>query len=382
MSDLSSGKYMIYDTYVSGHHLEYLHHIYMSIVEDGNQYVFVVPKTFDAVKSKLAWPQKSNVTFEYINEDDLAKIEGGYLVSHWRKARLAAKYIKRFSPDSVFCIELIVLLPFLPLFVSHRVKITGILYRLIPYEWKKLSYSKKIKDAIELIMLAKSRCIKTPLCLNDTSCACYYNKRLHTDKFDSIVDPVVMLKYEPKSIRGQFNVSAQEKIILHFGGLTGRKGSLMIMETIYGNQDLLNDKVFVFAGVVDSDIKKQFYEVFNRLKDTGRVFLFDTFCTYQFIADLCYSCDCILAPYKNVSYSSGLVGYASLYGKTIIGPGRGLIGKLIRKNSLGITLSELNKECLVDALSKKKAYIERSSDYAETNTVRAFSSKVMQVLDA
>ncbi len=374
-------RILIYDFSVDGHHMEYLHHIYMATDGVKADFVFVVPDRFLTIKYKMEWPERQNVQFDLIPEKEITKATGGYFKDRWNKALLAAKYIKKHKVDEVFYIELVVQFPFLPLFIPKGVKVSGVLYRLVPYEWKRLPLIAKIKDAIEINVIGRSKKVKAPMCLNDNSCASYYNKRFHTTKYLSLVDPIKPQNYQPKSRREELGACNDDKVILHFGGMNIRKGTLTLLEAACSmSKEHLKDKIFVFAGIVSMDIKEKFDDYILQLQQKCRVVKFEDFCAYEFLADLCYSCDCIVVPYKNTSYSSGVIGDAAQYLKTVVGPSDGLLGKLIRRNRLGVTMNDNNPVALATILKSKDAYLPRPNNYSQKETVEVFIKTIMDTL--
>lgn len=361
--------------------MEYLHHIYMAAEGVEATFIFAIPDRFRSLKDKMNWPERQNVQFDLIPDVELRKATGCYLKERWNKARLAAKYIRKHKADEVFYIELVVQFPFLPLFAPKDVKVSGILYRLVPYEWKRLSLITKIKDAIEINVIGRSKLVKTPMCLNDNSCACYFNKLFKTNKYIPIVDPIKPLNYQPKSIRKDLGAGTNDKVILHFGGMTIRKGTLTLLEAACSMSELqLKNKIFVFAGKVSKDIKAQFNRYISELQAKCRVVKYEGFCAYELLADLCYSCDCIVVPYKNTSYSSGVIGDAAKYQKTVVGPRDGLLGKLIRRNRLGITMKENNSAALAAILGIDEAYLSRPNNYPQDESMEEFTKSVIETL--
>jgi len=378
---MSKRRILIYDSAIDGHHMEYLHHIFMATDGVDAKFVFAIPERFLALKDKMAWPERQNVQLDLIPESELTKTIGGYIKERWNKARLAAKYIRKHKVDEVFYVELVVQFPFLPLFAPKGVKVSGILYRLLPYEWKRLSLITKIKDTIEVNVIGRSKLVKTPMCLNDNSCACYFNKLFKTSKYIPIVDPIKPLNYQPKSIRKDLGAGTNDKVILHFGGMTIRKGTLTLLEgACRMSESQLKNKIFVFAGKVSKDIKSQFDSYIVRLQQKCRVVKYEGFCAYELLADLCFSCDCIVVPYKNTSYSSGVIGDAAQYQKTVVGPGDGLLGKLIRRNRLGVTMKENNPTTLAVILGSDEAYLPRPNNYSQKESVEEFSKTVIETL--
>lgn len=374
-------RVLIYDTAIEGHRLEYIHHIYVALSEINAEFVFAVPESFLRLKAKLNWPERKNVSFDLIPEDEIKTTSGNYLKERWNKAKLAAKYIKKNKVNEAFFIELVVLSPFLPLFLAKEVKVSGIIYRLVPYEWNRLPLIIKIKDAIEMYVIGHSKSFKTPMCLNDNSCACYFNKKFRTNKYISIVDPVNPLVYKPVSRREALNADRSDKVILHFGSMTERKGTLVLLEAAnMMREEQLKDKVFVFAGKVSDEIRNKFDYYIEALRRKTRVVVYEGFCTYELLSDLCYSCNTIVVPYRNTSYSSGVIGYASLFYKTVIGPGDGLLGKLIKRNGLGLLLKNNSSSELAQVLEMEDAYLPRPNSYSSKNTLELFTSTILDAI--
>lgn len=375
-------RILIYDTTISGHHMEYLHHIYMATEGVDAEFVLAIPEEFKNVKNKLEWPERNNVSFDLISRKQLTSLNGGWLFSRLKRARLCSQYVKKHKIDDIFFLELIIQFPFLPIMLPKGVKVSGILYQLIPYEWPRLSCISKIKCGLEVWSYAKNKCVIAPMILNDLSCASYYNRFFHTEKFVSIVDPAMPLNYNPQNRRSEFDMSDDDKMILHFGAMNTRKGTILLLEAASQmSKEQLNDKVFVFAGKIGSDIKDKFYSLMDSLKIRGvRIYVFDEFCSYERLADLCYSCDCIVVPYRNYSYSSGLIGYSAQFNKTVIGPSQGILGKLIRRNGLGLTFSEMTPSCIAQVLSSPNCYLRRENRYAEIENVQSFTNTIMSTI--
>lgn len=362
--------------------MEYLHHIYWAADGVEVSFVFVIPEEFQNIKDKLIWPERSNVSFDLIPNDLLASLNDDWLSSRWKRARLCSQYVKKHKVDDVFFIELVIQFPFLPFMLPKGVKISGILYQLVPYEWPRLSWISKMKCGIEVWSYAKSKCVKAPMMLNDPSCASYYNRIFHTDKFVSIVDPVMPLNYTPHNVRYEFCMKDGDKMILHFGAMNTRKGTILLLKAAsLMSQKQLLDKVFVFAGKIDADIKDKFYSLMESLKAKGvRIFVYDEFCAYERLADLCYSCDCIVVPYRNYSYSSGVIGYSAQFHKTVLGPSQGILGKLIRRNGLGMTFSDMSPASISQVLSTSDCYLRRKNRYAEIENVQSFINTIKEAI--
>ena len=115
-----------------------------------------------------------------------------------------------------------------------------------------------------------------------------------------------------------------------------------------------------------------FYEIYDSLLDIVKFFVFFVFCYYEFLYNFCYSCDCILIPYKNPNQSSGVIGYASLFQKPVIGPSQGLLGRLIKEYKLGDTIDNISPSCLKSAvlltICNNRNELSRYASLHNTNT--------------
>lgn len=373
-------KIMIFDNSINGHHLEYLHHIHEFACQEknGNQYIFAVPKDFKQSKDKFVWSQSDNVNIVFINKkDENLCSKTNYFLKSWNYARTLKKYATQYNVNEVFLITLIYPFPFLPLFFKADIKVSGIIYRIYLYEWNKLSLFKKCKDALETYVMAKAKCVKSIFILNDNSATCYFNRLFKVNKFKYLPDPINPTFTHPQNIRKELQIAESNEVYLHFGAMFERKGTLTILEAIeLLPKDDLKNKCFIFAGKISNDIKERFYTKVKILDKKVKILIYDEFCPYDFLYNLCFSCNYIIIPYKNTSFSSGVVGYAAQLRKTLIAPKDGILGKLVRRYNLGISSNISNPYELARVIKSKKLYVSNSDRYIQTSSVMNFCNKI------
>lgn len=58
-------KYLVFDSLITGHHLEYIHHIYDNC-NDSDTFIFVIPEDFAELKKTYVWQTKDNVIIDMI----------------------------------------------------------------------------------------------------------------------------------------------------------------------------------------------------------------------------------------------------------------------------------------------------------------------------
>lgn len=371
-------KTLIFETCLSGHRLEYLHHIYMGACNrKGERFVFVVPEFFNEKKSNLEWPASDNICFCFIpdNEAIIVKSEKSLMKSSYLHTRLLRKYVNEENPDRILLISLMNYMPWLALLRLKSQIIRGIIYKIYLYDEFR-GVRNLINKAI-YNLFAHRKTMDKIFILNDAGSAKRLNEIYHTSNFQFLPDPVPSIdRKEVKCIREELGAKPSDKVYLHFGGLSDRKGTLIILEAIaMMSEEELKDKVFVFAGVVYDDIKARFYAMKSSLDKNARINVYDEFCPYSLINNLCASCDIILIPYYKTNQSSGVIGYASFFNKPVIGPSGGLLGCIIKDYRIGLLLDEVNAKCLKDAICGEVP--KYGCNYFETHRVDDFQKILM-----
>lgn len=386
-SDTKKKEIAIFDFYLGGHHIEYLHHIYINAVEHKDiNYTFIIPSNFSAFKSDFIWPESNNVKFLFYNLDDkYVRSLGGR-----QKSKLLCLLLKRFIKETgikdVILIETIAFLPYLPLYISSKVNITSILYHL-PIYHKAPTFKSKLHTALDMGIIAHSRCLKKVCLLNSRSAVEIYNKKYRTDKFAFLPDPYTPLTCERsvEDIKKEYGIGSSKEVFIHIGGLTRRKGTIEILDAIAKlNAECLKDKCFVFAGRVIEDIKKEFYEKIEKLKNNVQMIIVDRFCEYSIFAELCIIADYIIIPYKNTAQSSGICSYAAQFKVPVIGPAEGLLGTLIRENGLGHTINGINADKIAGFIGSEeykniKTDKIKAEEYLEISTPKNFFHHLIEL---
>ena len=369
---------MLFETDLKGHRMEYIHHIYLGMLEHNNdEYIIVVPKDFEEKKKLYEWPLAEHIKFIYIQERNICHNEPNGLIQYsLYLTKILAKYIKQEKVDCVFLISLIGYIVALPFLISPKVKVVGIIYNIYLYIWDSISWKNRLQNIIKYIFMRMTPCLKTVFILNDNTAAFKINKLYLTNKFKYINDPYNELNYEPHSLRNELKIADDEKVFLHFGGLAKRKGTLDILNAIALLPiEQRKKSVFIFAGKIYDELKDEFNRIRRTLPDDARLLIFDEFCTNEFFADLCISSDFVLAPYHITNCSSGLFAYAATYGIPVIGPDGGLLGNLIKQYKLGTTLSNITPECIARKLIEVVPY-RIDTEYKEKIKVKHFIDEI------
>lgn len=329
---------LVFEPEISGHHLEYLNHIYTGAGEKANEeFIFIVHPEFRKYKDYLSWPDFKNVRIDTIGTDQLTGKEGNKYFSAFRRNQLLRKFISVYNPSHVFLITLMHFMPFLPLFLSRRLKVSGIIYNIWLRSYKHDSRLKRVLDTLKYLILVNFRIFDRIYILADPASARLLNRIYKTSRFRYLPDPFMpVTPNNVMDIRQKLEIDPGNKIFLHFGSLSERKGTLDILEAL---EDIkaseLSKATFIFAGNLNYDIETVFRKKADALANKVQIKVYEGFCRYEFLGDLCSVSDYLLLPYRYCSSSSGLLGFAAQYNVPVIGPDKGLLGALIRAYKLG-----------------------------------------------
>lgn len=346
---------LIFEDNLNGHRLEYIHHIYELATHDSeHNYFFVLADSFIEVSALFQWVKANNITIELFKSNEghsLGKRETLFEIKKRSQnyALLINHYISKYNIHRIFAITIILYIPFLFRYLPNSITIDGILYSIFPSE--KRGFPFRYIDYLKYAIFSFSSRFSTIYVLNDKDNTMRLNKIFYTQKFKFIPDPFSLIDTSlSKDLHFSLKIKSGNTVFLHFGGLQKRKGTMLIMESIKMlTEEERSRYTFIFAGKVYDDIKDDFYYAYNELKHQLQIIVKDEFCSYEYLASLCKTCDCILIPYLSTMQSSGLIGYASQFKKPVISPSVGLIGQLVKNYSLGYRLPNTNALELIKA---------------------------------
>lgn len=377
---------IIFNYQLSGHHIEFLHHEYMmAIASPENQYVFVLPQSFEEVKNKLVWPTASNISFDLFHDEEVEQwnvIPTKSLSKSWNLNKILKRYVVKHKADTVLNNNLVTLLPFAAFMLPQKLKLCGILYHIYLYNLDGMSWHSRKLNEIKYKLLSKAKVFHRVFVLNDEASASQFNQIYKTQKFVPLPDPFTPIpEGEDINIRELLSIADDKKVFIHFGAMARRKGTLKILDSLkLLSDDECSKYAFIFAGRIAQDIIEEFYDKLQAAKDKVQVIVKDEFCSYEFLGALCNECDAILCPYLDTSLSSGLIGYAAQFKKPVIAPDKGLIGKLVKKYEMGALISSVTPENLKESYSKVLLLPNNDLNaYCEANNVSTFISTLKKI---
>lgn len=365
---------------VKGHYMEYLHHEATLAAQDSkNKYYLLVPSGFEKRKSMLEWPTAQNIEVVYLtNKEAQECADPGVLKGSWAISKTLRKYSKQLHADYVFLNTLINGMPFLPFFLPKRTKAIGIIYGI--YLWQKQEISSMRWLSYEAIywLFAWSNKVSGVFLLNDNHSATILNKKFSTDKFFHLPDPIPDI--EPNAlndIRADLDIRNNDIVYLQFS-LERRKHTLDILDGIaeLSPQELEN-RVFIFTGVLKPDIENEFNQKVNELRGKCKLIVETGHIPYERLYKYCKISNYMFILYDNAHMSSGALGYAAFFNASIIGISKGLVGNLIKTNDLGMTIDEISPLQIKNAILNFNTISGKK--YADSHTVSGFIKAIKDI---
>ena len=369
----------IFDYYLGGHHIEYIHHLYVGAnLRKDIKFLFILPKSFDTYSKKIKWEYSENVEFVFFEcSEKFIRGLGGFSKAKFL-SKILNRYIRKYDIKNLILVETMPFLPFLPFLVPRDLRISSIIYNIARYR-EKPTLLVRCLDKLKYTLISYFNCFKNVYLLNDKESPAFYNKKYSVNKFLYLPDPYFYVEAIDKiDFRRIHSININKKILLHFGGLTKRKGTVDILDAIISNPNQIAEKYcFIFAGRVYDDIKDIFYQKIALIKDKVQILIFDDFCDYKFLGTLCQNSDFIIIPYHQASQSSGIISYAAQFHVPVIGPSNGLLGDIIRRYNLGILLPEITPKSIAHCLSSKdldgfKIDTNSMDKYLDENSITQF----------
>lgn len=376
---------IVFDTSVDGHHLEYLHHIYCLCCKDNSsKFVFVIPQSFNAVKIFLDWPVANNIVMDYITSEEKDAISYSSTPKATQKvlSNIINARCRKHNIYHVFSNMLIGMVPFAPLFLNRKVKLSGIIYDIYDYQQERHpSIISKFPMYVCYQIISHCPIYRNIMLLNDKDAPSRLNKHFQTKKFLYIPDPYIPLPTPTCDMYQTLQIPQEKKIFAHIGSMSKRKGTMLCLNAIDTLSDkVLSNAVFIFAGHF-GHFGDEFYERLKSVNPMAQIIIHDEFCPFEYLANICSVADYILLPYLETERSSGILGYAAQFNTPVIGPSSGLIGKLIKEYGLGIQLEVCNESYLADAITfaiNNELHIS-SNNYCAEHTVDSFQKYLKHI---
>lgn len=378
---------VFFDFLTSGHHLEYFYHINKNCnLLTAEKIFFYVNHDFEYLfNEKFGVKIDPKISVISLNKDESELYSKLNKISKYRFDFKKVKFfLKEYSIDMLFFMDIYPVSFFL-WFYNLKVTISGIYY--IPILKSSKSFSDKFKRLILKRSLIRNNW-KRVLVLNNSEIIKDLNLQYKVNLFDTISDPILNIKDMVLKVDNEnIHNFTGKTTFLHIGGMSIRKGTLDILESLTKLTKLESLQFdVIIAGISSIAFTQKIKEEIEKLKQLGiqNVHFYNKSLSYSEFDHLFENCNYVLLPYKTPQMSSGILSHAINYRKPIIGSGKGLMGSIIEECKVGVSIETESNE-IVDIIRKLmvKPYIcdwSLSNDYLERNSSTAFVKKINSLL--
>lgn len=258
----------------------------------------------------------------------------------------------------------------------HRVNIiTGTFSGI----FKNLAY--KIKKRAIFSILKFNKKVEAVYLLNDEVAA----KRL-PKFFKYLPDPVFInpAPIKTSSLRENLEIGVSAHIFLVFGAISARKNIRHIINAFKIAQ-LEKESILLITGKIRNDYRTEFNSMLRQFEITNkdrckRIIVRDEFVDEAMMDSYFMESDTIVLCYQKFYGSSGLLGRAALYNKTVIVANEGLLNDLCAEYNLGYSCSPRNIYSIAKTFSKAAKNVTSADlgvQYLETHKEQAFINALL-----
>ena len=166
-------RILVFNSTKGGHFAEWIQHLLNESYKDKeNKYYYVIPND---QKQLVTNNDGNNLKIEYLIEDEINYCNNhSLIIDAYKKTILLRKYAKKYNVNKIFLLSLMHYLPFCCMMLPSQIEISGIIYRIYLYEWKRISPIKKVVEIFKYLTI-KYLNIKRAFILNGNFIAEYIN---------------------------------------------------------------------------------------------------------------------------------------------------------------------------------------------------------------
>lgn len=364
----SPRRVMLFDMQATGHHKEYVQHLFRHARDGDVEIIAVVPEALaDAVRADAT---ASGGRVVALADADVERAHAAG--SLWRRS-LAEWAVARDHAEALD-VDHCVLLDLnwfqfalgLPRAQSLPFGLSGIYFfpyvRLSPptgFGLDAIRHAARVlRKRVVLRWMMRTPALERVFVLNDPSAAQALNDAVDASgrRFQALPDPVLPLDAtDAPPLREAYDLDPDRCTFVFTGTISRRKGVLVALDAFEHLSDAEQARsALVLAGRLQDDVADAVARRVARLRETTALQVRTDF---RFLADAelqaaLEGCDVLLAPYVRTEGSSGLVGHAARVRRPLIGPDTGLIGELIRRYRLGAAVDTSRSDAVADALRR------------------------------
>lgn len=220
--------------------------------------------------------------------------------------------------------------------------------------------------------------LQTLLCL-DPFFVKYLDQFNNSIKVAELPDPVSLTtvsKAQVINLKERLEIDPQRQVFLLFGALTGRKGIYQLLEAVAMLPPELSEKFcLILAGQANSQEQDKINSHIAAISQATRVQIITH---YEFISEAEVQtyfqlADVVLAPYQRHVGMSGILLLAAAAQKPVLSSDYGLMGEVVRRYNLGLTVDSTIPTELAKGLAR--FLLESPADLGDRIKMKSFADQ-------
>lgn len=384
---------LIMETSYTGHRSEYIAHLMKFINSRADlygKYMFLLNEQMRALLGGLS--TSSNYSIEFI---EISKKHGNYISKSFWEWEIASNLIGKHGNirEIIFMdIDTYLILTSSPKFKKFNLSVKGILFQpYIHFTAINGGVSFFIKKVLKNYLFQKSAVsinsnIRKLFILNDKNAVNIMNKKIK-NVFYSLPDPIeydstIVHSNHSAEILDKYKINPYKKNLLVFGSIDDRKNIITIIDSLrLLPAEVKNNVHLIIAGQLHTGMREKYIEYIEKYKHEISIAYNDGFVGAAEREPLFESSDLVLMPYINFYSASSVLGHAISHGKNVIAPNKGLLGKIVKENNVGIVVDSLDpaqiKDAIIQLLQKPSKFNYDSKRLIEEFSPVNFSQTIL-----
>lgn len=262
------------------------------------------------------------------------------------------------------------------LFKRFNFKFHGILFSTFFYQSRKIN---RLKSWFQLKLLLLSPQLQRLFILNDIKLVNYLNSHFDKLLFSYLPDPVKKPIFSNIQVRKLLRLNENDYIFLTLGRITSRKNIHNLIKAFNQMEAsfLVNSKLIVCGEFSDGVYKELALDSITDKIRNNIIIIDRNLDDCEFDAFI-HQSNCVCVAYTNFYGSSGIIGKAASARKIVLGSNQGIIGYIMDKYSLGISVDSNSIDSISDGIKRirfeeqKLLKEAKFNDYCEDNSEESF----------
>ncbi len=358
MTENNRNNTLILESGYSGHRSEYIIHIMQFINEQPNlygKYVFILNEQIVTLLGDLAASENYYIKCFEFDRDYRNSISRSFyewqLIAEWIDAH------DRTVNEIIFMsVDEYLILITTKRFKKYQLSVKGILFQ--PYVHYKGTVGDRnlIKNyVLQRYAAFLNSEINQLYILNDKQAVERMNlniKNIYAYLPDPIESsPNIMDASIHEEVASNYGLDQKKKILLMFGMIDDRKNLINIIDALRLLPDEIKESVHLLViGKLNKAVRDKYLSYISNHKHEVNITFNDTFVSEEEREVLFTYCDIVLMPYINFYSSSGILGHAIKHQKSIVASNKGLVGRVVKENNLGLAVDPLKPEEIKSAI--------------------------------